>query len=43
MSSAPDPRTALPERLFTVGSATMFLLLMSAVTWALAAPNALLK
>lgn len=43
MNPAPDPRTVLPDRLFTFGSATMFLFLMGAVVWALAAPNALLK
>ncbi len=49
MNASPDPRSALAERpalaerVFTLGSATMFVALMGAVAWALAAPNALLK
>lgn len=43
MTPAPDPRPAMAERLFTLGSTTMFLFLIGAVAWALAASNALLK
>ena len=42
MNQAPDPRPALPERLFTYGSTSLFLALMGMVGWALSS-NALLK
>ncbi|HEY1562176.1 MAG TPA: hypothetical protein VGF71_15020 [Caulobacteraceae bacterium] len=43
MNRIHEARPAFAERVFTLGSASLFLALMGAVAWALAAFNAFLK
>ena len=43
MNRIHEPRPAFAERLFTLGSASLFIGLMGAVAWALSASNVLLK
>lgn len=43
MNRIQEHRPAFAERLFTLGSASLFIGLMGAVAWALAVANVLLK
>jgi hypothetical protein len=43
MNEIHEPRPDFAERLFTLGSASLFIGLMGAVAWALAVSNVLLK